>query len=346
MALYTSVTLIADLIAGCKIRVFEDNKPVKNEKWYVFNISANPNQTPAQVISDWITKMYIKGEALIVPLSKNLYVAESFSREEYPVKGDVFKNICIGSNFQSNRSFKADGVYYIRQSDPQIKKLFNSVFEVYADLLEYSKKASAQGSGEKYAMQIGDYRSGTPAEEKEYLDGVQERLATFVKADSAALPLTKNQTIQRLSSATATNSTDYTALRKDVYNIAAEILHLPAGLLDGSLTAVDQVLNQALTTAIDPLVNKINQELTRKTYSREQAMKGCRVFVDVSSIRHVDVIEKANEIYNLIASGVVCIDEARGLCRLPELNTDWSEKHYITKNYEEVGKTDPLEGGE
>ena len=55
----------------------------------------------------------------------------------------------------------------------------------------------------------------------------------------------------------------------------------------------------------------------------------------------------ADKLDKLIASGIYCIDEARRRCGLPELNTPWSQRHYITKNYDSVENTlDPLEGGE
>lgn len=347
-ALYTSIGLMADLIGGCDIQVLEGGKPVKNGNWYTLNVSPNPNQTANQLISRFVSKLYYKGEALMVPLGKHLYVADSYGMDEYPVKGNVFSSITIG-NYQVSRKFKAGDVYYVQQNNPQIRRLVNDIFTIYEDLLSYSKKAYAQGSGEKYAIQTGKTASGSADEQKKAMEDIKERMQAFVDATSAALPLTREQTIQRLSSATSASSSsvDYPTLRKDIYAIVAEMLHFPAGLLDGTLTSVDQVFNQALTTAIDPLADLISQELTRKTYTEDQITHdGCKIRVDTSCIKHIDIVDCADKLEKLIESGMSCVDDNLRLIGWPEIGEDWSRKHFITKNFTDIKNLDSLEGGE
>ena len=50
----------------------------------------------------------------------------------------------------------------------------------------------------------------------------------------------------------------------------------------------------------------------------------------------------------LIGSGVYCIDETREELGKEPLNTDWSRKHFITKNFEEIDRflKGVAEGGE
>ncbi|MCD8208675.1 MAG: phage portal protein, partial [Bacteroidales bacterium] len=282
------------------------------------------------------------GQSVLIPMAHKLFVADSFSVDEYPVKGDLYRSIVI-RDFQSNRSFRADKVYILRQNDPRIKVLIDEVCETYAELLEYAKKAYSQNSGEKYAVQLGARASGDTDEHKKYLESIKQALSTFVSAESAALPLNKDQSIQRLSAAgTTTSSSDYPNLRKEVYSVVSEILHLPGGLLEGNITSVDQIVDEALTFAIDPLVNMINQELTRKSYSRNDIVKrGCHIKIDTTSIKHIDVMDMASNIDKLISSGFMSIDEVRAICDAAQLNEDWSQKHYITKNY-----TNIEEGGE
>ncbi|MCD8206543.1 MAG: phage portal protein [Bacteroidales bacterium] len=338
-AIRTAVSLIADLISGCEIRVYEDGKQVKNDLWYTFNVSANMNEPAAHMIAKWIVRMYYEGESILVPLSNKLFCADSFNRDEYPLKGDMYSGIVI-STLESRRTFRADKVYVLRQYDPRIRLLLDEVCAVYLELMEYSKKAYAQNSGEKYAIQLGARASGETEEHKKYLEQVKKSLATFVSAESAALPLNKDQTIQRLSAAgTGQSSSDYPALRKEIYSVVSEILHLPAGLLEGNITSVDQIINETFTFAIDPLVHTINEELTRKSYKREDILnRDCHVQIDTTSIKHIDVMDMANNIDKLISSGFMSIDEVRAICDAAEINEDWSNRHYITKNYEDIEK--------
>ncbi|MCD8198239.1 MAG: phage portal protein [Lachnospiraceae bacterium] len=349
LALYTAVGLIADILSGCERKIFKNGEPVQDGTWYVWNVSANPNQTAAQLIAQWVIDLYYKSDgALIVPLGNNLYNASSFSIDEYPVVGNVYRGICIDS-YQINRTFRAMDVFYLKQYNPQIRGLLNGIFDTYAELLEYSKSAYGKSSGEKYVLQLGAFQSGTQEERDAYLERIRKNLVSFASASSAAYPATKDQTLTKLSSGGSSSaSTDYTNLRKDVYDVVASALHLPVGLLDGNITSVDQVLNQALTMAIDPLARKMDGELTRKTFERDQILyDGCRVKIDTSAIKHIDMLDMAEKVDKLISCGVASIDEVRERCNMPALHEDWSERHFITKNYEGIdGSQNLLEGGE
>ncbi len=89
-----------------------------------------------------------------MPLGDSLYVADKYAIDQYPLKGDAYSGISI-QTYQINKKFKAKDVYYLKQYNPEVKKLIDSVFENYAELLEYAKKTYGQNSGEKYALQLG-----------------------------------------------------------------------------------------------------------------------------------------------------------------------------------------------
>ncbi|MCD8396101.1 MAG: phage portal protein [Lachnospiraceae bacterium] len=340
MALYTAVSLVADIIGRCERQVYKNGKIVKDRNWYIWNVSPNQNQTGDQLVAEWIVHLYYHGDALLVPLGDSLYVADKYAIDQYSLKGDVYSGISINT-YQINKKFKAKDVYYLKQYNPEVKKLIDSVFENYAELLEYAKKTYGQNSGEKYALQLGTYQSGTQGDKDKYQAKVKENLETFVNASSAAYPLTNGQSLTRLSTAQSVSSaSDYASIRKDMYNLVAAALHIPAGLLDGNITSVDQIINQTLTMAIDPLAKKISDELTRKTFSETQIMNGCKIEVDTTKIKHVDIIDAAANIDKLISSGFASVDEVRERCGMPEIGEDWSKEHFITKNYGSINDQD------
>jgi hypothetical protein len=49
----------------------------------------------------------------------------------------------------------------------------------------------------------------------------------------------------------------------------------------------------------------------------------------------LDVADKADK---LIASGVASIDEVRRVLDMPAIGTEFSQKHWITKNYSDVSE--------
>lgn len=347
LALYTAVGLLADIIAGCERQVFRDGETVHDNIWYRLNVSANTNQAADQMIAQWVMNLYYRGHSLIVPLSGSLYVADSYHMEEYPLKGNHFRNVQV-ENLQLRRNFRADEVYYISQGNREIKRLIDGIFEGYAQLIDCAKDSYIKGSGEKYALNIGKPPSGDEDTQQAYLSKLRDNLTMFAKAANAAYPLTKEQDLKKLrdSAASSNYAGDVTALRKEVYAIVASALHFPASLLDGTMTNTDQIIDQMLTFAVGPLAHKISIELTRKTFSQEEIAAGSRINVDTTAIRHVDAVEMADKLDKLISSGIMCIDEVRRRCNMPELNTEWSRKHYITKNYGDLENAlDPLEGG-
>ena len=348
LGLYTAVGLLADLLAGCEFQFYRGDRPVRDGNWYAWNVSPNVNQSAAQLKTQLVTELYYRGEALVIPLGGQLFLADSFQLQEYPIRGDRFCNIALRS-LQLQRSFGAADVCYFRQGERSVRAMVDGMFASYGALMASVADAGRRAGGEKYALELGRSPSGTPEEQKRYLDAVKENLQSFVDGRSAAYPLTGNQKLTRFSgSSSGGQAGDLTTLRRDVYNIISSVLHLPEGLMSGNANNVDQLTAQALTFALDPLARKLDSELTRKVYTRDEVLyQGCRVRVDTTQIGHADLLQMADQIDKLISSGVCCIDEVRRRCGLPELNTDWSQRHYLTRNYGDVeSAADPLEGGE
>ncbi len=345
LALWTAVGLMADLISSCEIQIFQGDKPVRDGNWYRLNVSPNANQSGADWKSQLVTNLYYDGHALAVPLAGQLYVADAFQVDEYPLLGNRFVNISIGT-LQIHRTFRAGDCYYLTQGDRNVKRLVDGMFLDYSELLASASSASKRAGGEKYALTRPYRPSGTIEEQEKAKAMLKKAASDFVQARDAVMPLNRDETLTRLSSGSG-SANDLLALRRDVYSMVASALHLPESLLSGNMNNVDQVVSQALTFAIDPLARQISNEITRKTFTQDQVVYGgCRANVDTSALLHVDLVSMAEKLDKLISSGLCCIDEVRRRCNLPELNTDWSQRHYLTKNYGGVADgADPLEGG-
>ena len=74
----------------------------------------------------------------------------------------------------------------------------------------------------------------------------------------------------------------------------------------------------------------------------KQFAKGNYVDVNTNCIQHIDVFEQSSNAEGLLRSGLYCIDELRTKLGDTALKTDWSQKHYITKNYTEAEQMDHL----
>lgn len=110
---------------------------------------------------------------------------------------------------------------------------------------------------------------------------------------------------------------------------------------------MEKITKNFLTFAIDPICEKLGEEITRKRYGAKQFVKGNYVDVNTNCIQHIDVFEQSTNAEGLLRSGLYCIDELRMKLGDTPLKTEWSQKHYITKNYTEAEQMDHLgkEGG-
>lgn len=91
-----------------------------------------------------------------------------------------------------------------------------------------------------------------------------------------------------------------------------------------------------LTSAVDPFAKMLSDEITAKRYTKEQVLRGCYAKVCTNNLKHLDVLEMANAVDKLIASGFYSTNELRektGEERIPEA---WADKHTRTKNYETI----------
>ncbi len=90
----------------------------------------------------------------------------------------------------------------------------------------------------------------------------------------------------------------------------------------------------------------ICEEINRKRYGKEAYLKGSYLNIDTTCIKHIDIFAIAEKVDKLIASGMYSIDELRKKLKDTLLKTDWSEKHWITKNYSDINVIEDMEGGE
>lgn len=352
IAMYTAVGLIADIVCECERQFYHKGNLIRDGNWYVWNISANDNQSASELLTDWIFDIYTqRAGGLIIPLSNKLYHADSFSVEENPLVNNVYKSIAVG-NAQIQRDYWERDVYHISLTDKNgrsVQNLVDAAFAEYAGLLSTASDSYSASESEKYVYQA-DERDwvGTPEQEAAERKALGENLKAFVNGKKAVYPLMRNQSLTKVSGGSSSGSSSaYSDIRKDVYAIVAEIMHLPASLLDGNMNNTSEVVNQALTFAVNPLCDRIAKELTRKTFTPQQIMdEGACVRFDTTRIRVRDVVDTADKLDKLISAGIMCIDEVRDQCSLPPIGEDWSQAHYITKNYEGITESHDMKGGD
>ena len=336
LAIQTAITLIANAIAKCEIKVYEKNREVKNKTYYTLNVSPNKNENSSQLWHKAIEKMVYDNESIIVEVGDGLYCADSYSVEEYPIIGNLYKGVAIG-NLQLNKTFKSEGVFRLQLNNAHIKKLIDGLYEQYGQLMSYAAKNYKKSNGTKYKLVLDQVKASDEKFQETYREVIQKQLKSFMENENAVYPQYNGYDLQDVSPTTNKYSSDFRNLRKEMFEIVAQAFQIPVSLMLGNITNMNEIVKIFLTFCIDPIADMISEEITRKiSGDYDNWAKGNYVKVDTSTINHIDILDVAEKVDKLIASGPLCIDDIRELLGMQPLNTEFSRQHWITKNYDTV----------
>ena len=336
LAYHLGVSYIADTISKCEVKHFVNGEETKDKFYFLFNISPNINQNAFQLKTKLIHKLFYDNEALLFENGGNLYVADSFSVEYNPIKGDKFTNISL-DNDTKTYTRKASDVFYFKLDDKKLKNLVFSMLDDFSEMLSHSMNTYKSNNLEKYKLILDEVKVGDQEFNENFEKVIKKQLETFINSEKAVYPQFKGQNLERFSTGDGkTDSTDVRNLRKEIFESVAEALKMPVSMLYGNMTNVEDIISSYITFRIDPLAEMISEELTRKTATMEEILKGSYFKVDTTRIMHIDIMKNASNIFNLIASGTFNNDDVRGMLDYNPLNTEFSGQYWITKNLAKV----------
>ena len=350
LAIYTASSLISNAISRSEMRVFEKGKPVKNRDYYLLNVSPNRNETSSVFWHKVINRVIRNGEALVVEAGGYLYCADSYTRAvERPVLGDIYEMVAVG-NFTFEKKFTQDDSYLFRLDNINVRQLIDGMYMEYGKILSSAAKALKQTNGQKYKLHIDGVKAGDTEFNNEFENFIKKQLKTYMESDNAVYPEFDGYKLEAdptYGNGKSGSASDFVALKKELFSSVAGAFHIPESMMTGNITNMADIIGSFLTFGADPYADMITEALNKEA-GVDNFLAGNYYQVDTSRIMHRDAFDVAADVSNLISSGVKCIDEVREMLGDAPLNTDWSKKHFITKNFEEIERflTLPEKGGE
>ena len=350
LAIYTASSLISNAISRSEMRVFEKGKPVKNRDYYLLNVSPNRNETSSVFWHKVINRVIRNGEALVVEAGGYLYCADSYTRAvERPVLGDIYEMVAVG-NFTFEKKFTQDDSYLFRLDNINVRQLIDGMYLEYGKILSSAAKALKQTNGQKYKLHIDGVKAGDTEFNTEFENFIKKQLKTYMESDNAVYPEFDGYKLEAdptYGNGKSGSAADFVSLKKELFSSVAGAFHIPESMMTGNITNMADIIGSFLTFGADPYADMITEALNKEA-GPENYLAGNYYQVDTSRIMHRDAFDVAADVSNLISSGVKCIDEVREMLGDVPLNTDWSRKHFITKNFEEIERflTSTEKGGE
>ena len=348
LAVFTASSLISNAISRSEVKTFRDGKSMKEDDYFRLNVSPNKNETSSLFWHRVINKMIREGEALVVETGDGcLYCADSFSRkEERPILGDIYDGVTV-SSFTFDKVFTQADSYMIRLDDVNVRQLIDGMYNQYGSIMSSAAAALKQSNGQKYKLHIEGVKAGDEEFNKLFEGYIKNQLKTYLESDTAVYPEFDGYKLEPDTSKVSGSCTDFVALKKELMTSVASAFHIPEAMMTGNITSMKEIVGSFLTFGVDPYADAIT-EAFNKGAGPENFRKGNYYKVDTSKIQHQNIFDLAVSCMNLISSGLMSIDEVREELDRAPLNTDWSQRHFITKNFDEIERflTSIKEGGE
>lgn len=348
LAIFTASSLISNAISRSEMRTFENGVPVKKKDYFLLNVSPNRNETSSVFWHKVINKVIREGEALVVEANGYLYCADSFGRaSERPILGDIYESVAVG-NFTFNKQFSQNDSYMFRLDNINVRQLIDGMYEQYGKILSGAAKNLKLSNGQKYKLHIDGVKAGDKEFNEEFEEFIKKQLKTYMESENAVYPEFDGYKLEAdpVYNSGSGSASDFLELKKELFSSVAGAFHIPDSMMTGNITNMADIIGSFLTFGVDPYADMITEALNKRS-GLDNYVAGNRYQVDTSKIMHRDLFDVAADVSNLISSGVKCIDEVREMLGDAPLNTDWSRKHFITKNFEEIERfLSSAEGGE
>ena len=334
-----AINMIAGLIAKCEFKTYMKGHEIKADEYYLWNVEPNVNQNSSQFIQELISKLLYNNEALVVEVNGQLLIADSFSQTEYALFPNTFTGVACG-DFTFDKTFSMADVLYFKLNNQDIRKLLSGLMSGYSDLLNMAIGKYKRAGGRKGIAKINRTFSGDKKSQKDIDDFFNYTMKSYFENENAVATLPNGVDYTEITGEGSKKSTsevnDIANITKEAMSRVAQAIRIPPALLQGDIADVDKLINELLTFCIEPLVDLIQTEINRKRYGKAAYLSGSYVKIDTTCIKHIDIFSVAVQADKLISDGLYSIDELRlKLGDLP-LNTWWSQKHYMTKNYSDI----------
>lgn len=345
-AICMGINLIASAVSKCEFKTYMKNKEIKADEYYLWNIEPNKNQNSSQFIQEIISKLLYYNECLVVEVNGQLIIADSFYQNEYAVLENSFTNVSRGT-MSFNRTFKMGEVLYFRLGNEDMRALLSNLIKGYNNLLNMAIGKYKRSGGRKGIAKVNKTSTGDPDFQKKVDDLFNNRFKSYFEAENSVIHLPNGIDYTEQNGEGNKKSTseivDIASITKEAFERVAQALKIPPALLRGDIADIEKVTDNFLTFCVDPLCDMIQEEIVRKRFGKAAFLAGSYLGIDTTCIKHIDIFAVAEKVDKLIACGTYSIDEIRRKLRDTTLNTDWSVKHWMTKNYSDI---ENLEGGE
>jgi HK97 family phage portal protein len=343
MALETCINFIGRTISQSDFRFMKNGKREYNDWHYLLNVRPNTDQSAADFWQDFIYKLIYENEVLVILTDTNdLLIADDFTRDEFAVYPDIFRDVTV-KDYKFQRSFRMDEVIYITYNNEKLTTFMDGMFNDYAELFSRMIEVGLRKNQIRGIVGIDSTQSLNEENRTKLQKFIDKLFAAFSKNSVAVVPKLKGFEYDEVASGDNNGQSidELTKLKKSLIDDVANILGIPNALIHGDMSEYETSIKAYIKFCIGPLVKKIEDELNAKLIDKKDYLNGSRV--EVKGVTEKDLIDHAEAVDKLVASGAFTRNEVRELFGKERSDNPALDEFVITKNYQSAGA---VEGGE
>lgn len=343
MALETCINFIGRTISQSDFRIMINNKRQFNDLHYLLNVRPNTDQSAAEFWQDFTYKLIYENEVLVILTDNNdLLIADSFDRIEYAVFPDVFSNVTV-KDYSFKRNFRMDEVIYITYNNEKLTKFMDGMFNDFANLFSRMIEVSLRNNQIRGTVSIDSSQSLDEKTQTKLQKFIDKLFNAFRNNSVAIVPKLKGFEYNEVASGEGNGQSidELNKLKRSLIDDIANILGIPNALIHGELSDYETSIKAYVRFCNSPIVKKIQNELNAKLLTKQEYLSGSRI--DVFGLTEKDLIDNAEAVDKLVASGAFTRNEVRELFGKERSDDPELDKFVITKNYQSAGA---VEGGD
>jgi len=337
-----AVGRVARSLAMVEWKTVEKNKLKKGDLYYRLNVHPNLNQNATEFWQEVVSNLFEYQEALIVITSDDQFiVADDFEVQKYVLHDNIYKKV-QKDNFVFERAFYESKVIHLTYQNPKLKTLFRELDKSYGELFNRLVQVSMRTNQLRATAKI----TGNLLKDKdasEYLQNFVDTIfKSFRKNSIAVVPTQDGMEYEEHSKETNTRSQvdELNKVSDEYLNTVLEAVGIHPGLVHGEMVEITDHQNNYISNVIQPLVERIADEVNRKFYYKQEFLEGTRLKPSLIKLHYTNVFDIGAAAEKIVGSSILTPNEAREAAGYERIDDPSMDEFYQTKNIQK------LKGGE
>jgi HK97 family phage portal protein len=336
LAIETCASFLGRTISQSEFRIRNGGNFEKSELYYRLNVRPNKNMTASTFWQTVIEKLIYDNECLIIQADdEDLLIADDFVHNSYAVFEDTFSKVKI-KEYEFKRVFKQSEVLHLRYRNESLTPLIEGVFKDYGDLFGRILSSQKRKNQIRGTVDIDAQTAKNPdnlAKLQAFIDKIYK---AFAEKDIALVPQQPGFKYNENSGGgNAGQSVDeINKVTNGFLDQIAMAIGIPVSLLHGDMADVEKQTKNFMMFTVNPLLKKIRDEANTKFFTKKEYLNGTKL--EIKPISYLSLFDLANSIDKLVSSGAFTGNEIRLEAGYEPSEDPNLDKHYITKNYQEM----------